>query len=208
LSTVGISTELTAIALLAPAMDAQKSLNDVRARAKHLASVFGEVMSARTPGRVARYDDSFEPRAFGDNMQRWGTSTVLVESGHAIGDPEKESIRRLNFIGILASLYAIATGEYNTSDSVSYDLLPFNTKKAYDLLIRNVRIDHEHGQPTAADLGISYQVDTHSEMPARLVDLGDLRTFVGVREIDARGKMIPASSVVLGKPLDWEAFFS
>ena len=33
------------------------------------------------PGQVGRYDDSFEVRAFGDNLVRWGTPTVLIETG-------------------------------------------------------------------------------------------------------------------------------
>ncbi|MBI3365342.1 MAG: peptidase M14 [Ignavibacteriae bacterium] len=208
LSTVGTSKELAAIALLAPAFDPLKSENDVRTRAKHLASVFAEIMKERVPGKIARYDDSFEPRAFGDNMQQWGTSTLLVESGHAMNDPQKESIRRLNFVGILSSLYAIATGAYQSFDISSYERLPFNTKKAYDVIIRNVKADYGRGRLTEVDLGVSYQIDTHSEMPPRLVDLGDLSTFVGLKEIDASGKTVPASVLFLGNAFDWEKYFS
>ena len=86
LSTVGSTTNVTAIALLAPAFDASKSDNSVRDRAKRMASIFSSTMNMFIPQRLARYDDTFEPRAFGDNMQRWGTSTLLVESGHAIAD--------------------------------------------------------------------------------------------------------------------------
>ncbi len=207
LSTVGVSRELTAIALLAPAIDSHNSESDVRVQAKKLASVFTRVVGDRIPGKIARYDESFEPRAFGDNMQRWGTSTLLVESGHATGDPQKESIRRLNVIGILASLYAIATGEYNSSTGDAYELLPSNTKRAYDVLIRNVRVDQGSDRMIDVDLGISYQVDTHSEMPARLVDVGDLSTFVGLKEINARGKILPASILSPGKAFDWEKHF-
>ena len=90
LSTVGTSNKLTAIALLAPAFDHEKSDNDVRTRAKQVAATFASIMNLRAANNIARYDDSFEPRAFGDNMQKWGTSTVLVESGHALNDPEKK----------------------------------------------------------------------------------------------------------------------
>ena len=33
------------------------------------------------PGQVARYDDEFEVRAFGDNVTKWGTPVVLIETG-------------------------------------------------------------------------------------------------------------------------------
>src|SRR5437867_4086242 len=92
LSTVGTSRTLAAVALLAPAFDAESSDNDVRVRAKHLAATFAGAIHRFIPGGIARYDDEFEPRAFGDNMQKWGTSTLLVESGHAFNDPEKNLI--------------------------------------------------------------------------------------------------------------------
>jgi hypothetical protein len=208
LCTVGDTKELTAIAVLAPAFNEKKSDNEVRIRAKHLGATFAAIMNGFVPGKIARYDDAFEPRAFGDAMQRWGTSTVLIESGHMPNDPEKHSVRQLNAVGILASLYAIASGEYMKSDTLMYDSLPFNSKRAYDVIIRNVRLQHQNGAMTFADMGISYQVDTHTEDTPVLVDLGDLSTFVGLREIDGGKKTIPQNLLLIGKPFAWEKFFS
>lgn len=208
LSTVEASKELTAIAVLAPAFDEKKSDNNVRIRAKHLAASFVETMNHLVPGKVARYDDTFEPRAFGDSMQRWGTSTILIESGHALNDPEKHSIRKLNAVGILNLLHAIATGEYARSNLILYESLPFNSKRAYDVIVRNVRGKHTNGMTTSADLGISYQVDTHTEETPMLVDLGDLQTFTGLQEIDAKGKILSQNFLTLGKPFMWESHFS
>jgi hypothetical protein len=205
LSTVGASKELTAIALLAPAFNPEKSDNDVRTRAKHLTALFASVMNNFVSGKVARYDDTFEPRAFGDNMQKWGTSTLLVESGHAMNDPEKHSIRKLNFIGLLSSFLSIATDEYRTSDIALYESLPLNGKRAYDVIIRNVLIESGNGTTTSADLGISYQVDTHSELPPKLVDLGDLHTFVGLQELDGKKKKVHQAR--LNEPFEWEKLY-
>ena len=208
LSTVGASRDITALSLLAPASDAAKSENDVRRRAKQVAAVFADAMNALIPGRLARYDDSFEPRAFGDNMQAWGTSTVLVESGHVPGDAEKDTPRRLNFIGILASLNAIASGSFAPRDTGVYENLPFNGKRAYDVVVRNVRILDGTKAPVTADLGISSQVDTHSEPPAKLVDIGDLNPFAGMVDVDAKGKTIQASECRLGSPFEWQQHFA
>lgn len=207
LSTIGTSKELTAIAVLTPFLDEKKSDNEVRTKAKHLAATFVETMKFFIPEKIARYDDSYEPRAFGDNMQRWGTSTVLIESGHALNDPEKQSIRRLNAVGILASLYSIATGAYARSDLSLYESLPFNGKKAYDLIIRNIRIRHSNDAHTTADLGVSYEVDSHTEETPMLADIGDLSTFVGFRELDGRETIVPHDALLLGKPFTWEKFF-
>jgi hypothetical protein len=208
LSTIGTSRELTAIALLAPAFDKEKSDNAVRLKAKQVAAFFADAIYQFIPGRIARYDDTFEPRAFGDNMQRWGTSTVLVESGHVLGDANKNVARKLNFVGILASLHAIAARTYQSSDIAMYEQLPFNGKKAYDVVIRNVAIDHGAGKTTNADIGISYQVDTHSEATPKLIDVGDLHTYIGLKEIEGRGKSIPASSLSPGNAFRWDKYFS
>jgi hypothetical protein len=207
LSTVAPGRELTAIALLAPALDAAKSENEVRRRAKHLTGYIAGTLKAYIPNNLARYDDGFEPRAFGDNMQKWGTSTILIESGHAINDPEKGSIRKLNTIALLSSFYAVATGEYLNSNIADYEGLPSNGKRAYDLIIRNVSINHGDGRRTTADLGISYQVDTHTIETPSLVDLGDLHTFTGLKEIDGSTVILQPSDVVPGKEFQWQKYF-
>jgi hypothetical protein len=207
LSTVAQSKNLSTIALLAPAYDAAKSDNDVRLRAKRVAAVFAAMLEERIPGRIARYDDSFEPRAFGDNMQLWGTSTVLVESGHALNDPEKDSVRKLNALGILHCCDAIAGGAYQAEDTARYDNLPFNGKRAYDIIIRNVMLDYGRGRTLPADLGISYQVDTHSESTPKLADLGDLRPFIGLTEIDAKETRLAGGNLTVGAPFLWEEYF-
>lgn len=201
LSTAGTTNRLTAIALLAPAFDTAKSDNEIRRKGKLLCAAFARSMNCFVEGNVARYDDAFEPRAFGDNLQCWGTSTMLVESGHALSDPQKESIRRLNFAGILSSLYAIGTGELIQGPLAPYEELPMNSKKAYDMIVRSVTV--EDGEKRySADLGLSAQVDTHSEPPPKLVDLGDLSTFRGMEEIDAAGKNVKRSALRFGEPFD------
>jgi hypothetical protein len=207
LSTVGTTKELSAIALLAPAMNPAKEDNGVRVRAKRVASVFAETMHAIVPGKVSRYDDTFEPRAFGDMMQSWGTSTVLVESGHATGDPEKNRIRMLNAVGLLAAVSSIADGTYAAADTGAYESLPFNGKRAYDLIIRKAAVEDRNGKKTTVDLGVSWQVDTHAEEPPRLVDMGDLSTFAGVREVSGEGVTLPLKEIGLNKPFDWERYF-
>ena len=77
------------IALLAPPFSPDRNYNDVRSRARLVASVIASTLGDEISGRIARYDDTFNPRAFGDLMQQWGTSTPL-ESARWPGDPEKQ----------------------------------------------------------------------------------------------------------------------
>ena len=53
-----------------------------------------KVLSDFIPGHIGRYSDDYEPRAFGDNFQTWGTSTILIETGGWKGDPEKQFLRK------------------------------------------------------------------------------------------------------------------
>ena len=207
LSTVGSTKEIAALGLLSPSLDHEKTNNDVRTRSNYMASAFANVMNQFISGKITKYDDSFEPRAFGDNMQLWGTSTLLVESGHVLNDPEKNFIRKLNFVGILTTLYAIAAKTYDKFETASYVNLPFNGKRAYDVVIRNIVIEYPNGEKTPADLGISYQVDTHSELPPKLIDIGDLHSFVGLIEINGKGKSIPQSLLALNQAFEWEKYF-
>ena len=208
LSTVRGKKEISAMAFLAPAMDNEKSDNGVRVRAKKLAAFLTERMLEYVPNKITRYDDGYEPRAFGDSIQTWGTSTVLIESGHTIGDPEKFFVRKLNAVGLLAAFYAIASGTYTKSNISTYENLPGNSERAYDLIIRDIIIKYKNGQTTPADLGISYQVDTHTADTPVLYEVGDLCPLVGLREIDGGGKTIPEENLRLENRFDWESILN
>ena len=70
------------IALLAVAGDPQGTLTPGRARAKRVCSRDRARRSTPfVPGGIARYDEDWSPRAFGDNLTAWGTPVVLIESG-------------------------------------------------------------------------------------------------------------------------------
>jgi len=208
--TVGESASVTAIALLAPPLDAKKSENDVLRRAKHLAAYLAETFAELVPGHLARYDDTFEPRAFGDNFQRWGTSTVLVESGGWNHDPEKMVLRKVNFAGLLCALHAIAGESFQKSDLTSYETLPFNGRNFFDILMRNVRFTGTPGAealPVDIALNISEETDRSSGKPvpiATVVDIGDLQPMGAFQEFDCSGLSLDASDIAMDKriPLD------
>ncbi len=90
---VGSSAKSATISFLAPAYNIDKEVNPQRANAMKIIALMNEGLQTIIPGQVGRYDDTFEPRAFGDNMQKWGTSTILIESGGLVNDPEKQFIR-------------------------------------------------------------------------------------------------------------------
>lgn len=203
LSTTGDSRAVTALALLAPAFEPTRADNPSRTTAKKIASFAASAAACVAPGRIARYDDGYEPRAFGDLFQKNGYGTVLVESGHEKGDPRKMSVRKLNFIVLAAALERIGEGGFGQLTTDSYDRLPPNGKRAYDVIVRNVTVRTPGGVSYRADLGISRQVDTHAEEPPRLVDAGDLSVFTGMEEIDGSGAVVQASDLLINSPFDY-----
>jgi len=190
-----------AIALLAPAYDETKAYNPVRSRARQVAAVIAGLLSQEIPGRVSRYDDDFTPRAFGDLMQQWGTSVILIESGTLAGDPDKQRLRALNTAAILGALDAIATGSYRQVDTHFYDGLAENFTGASDLIIRGGLLVF-HGGVIRADVAINFD-DPTGKTGARLRDVGDLRDLSAIDTIDATGLFLHPGPIT---PRDGEVY--
>ena len=203
-----------AIALLAPAFDASRSYNDVRGRARLVAATMAEILAHGIPGGVAKYDDSFNPRAFGDLMQTWGTSTVLIESGAMRDDPQKQQLRKVNVAAILGALDAIATRRYADADPASYENLPYNSGGASDLLVRGGRVVLPGKPAMLADLAINYD-DAVARTGGRIREVGDLEGVIAIDTVDVTGLFLhPAGTsltarsaaqwLTLGSPATFE----
>jgi hypothetical protein len=119
---VGEDGRPVAIALLAPPHNDTPG-TVTHTRAKRLAAVMRLAADSLVDGRVARYDESHNPQAFGDAMQSWGTSTVLLETGSWQDDKQKDYLRSVNFAVLLVALDAIATGALERADLSLYESL-------------------------------------------------------------------------------------
>ncbi|TVR76852.1 MAG: peptidase M14 [Saprospirales bacterium] len=195
-----------AIAFLAPAYNMEREVNEVRLNAMKLIAQLNEIVQEYVPGKVAKFNDAFEPRAFGDNMQRWGTSTVLIESGGLLDDPEKQYLRKLHFVMLMSAIVSIANGDYQHYSREAYEEIPANRISIFDLLIKNGVVSLPEGD-FILDLGFRSTAvfsDGHQgqrQTGARLVDVGDLSTFGGYRVYDAEGYYIVHAAI-------WPEIFS
>lgn len=154
LYSVGKSNKTATISLLAPPFNDKNEINEVRKNTMLICTdIFNEI-SNFIPGYIGRYNDEFEPRAFGDNFVRWGTSSVLIESGGLLNDPEKQFIRKLNFTAILTGFESIISKNYLKNDLSDYYKIPENEKCLFDLLIRNVTII-KNNENFVVDIGIN-----------------------------------------------------
>lgn len=197
------------ISYLAPAYNYEKEVNEVRANAMRVIGFMNRIIQKYAPGQVGRYNDDFEPRAFGDNIQKWGTSLILIESGGFPDDVEKQHIRKLNYVSILSAVYAIATGDYAAVPLSSYEEIPENDRKLFDLKIENATYPLL-GKEYVIDIGIQRpEVDTENHddfwYSSRIIDIGDLSTYYGYKTIDAEGYRLQSADVYSQVQQDLEA---
>ena len=177
------------ISILAPAYNVETEVNDVRERAMQTIVGMNEVLQQVIPGQVGKYDDEFEPRAFGDNIQKWGTSTILIESGGYTDDPEKQYIRQLNFMIILNALHQIATKAYTQYNTDQYFAIPDNGVQLMDLILNEVQVK-VGGKLYPIDLAIrrrESEANGSFFVSGSVEDLGDMQVFFGFEELDEAG---------------------
>lgn len=194
-TSVGRPPQPAAMSLLAVAYDEARSDNEGRVLAKKLSAVIRDAVEPMAPGRLGRYDDEFEVRAFGDNVTRWGTSVVLIEIGPWPGPEPDRALVRMNFVALLSALDALASGRAHEADPARYESLPLNESRLFHTLIANATIVTGSGvAPFTGDVGIvGTRVVSRDGggralgWAARIEDLGDLRVYGALETVDATG---------------------
>ncbi|PKA96408.1 zinc carboxypeptidase [Flavobacteriaceae bacterium MAR_2009_75] len=187
------------ISYLAPAYNYEKDINEVRANAMKVIAFMNDIIQKYAPGQVGKYNDDFEPRAFGDNIQKWGTSAILIESGGYSQDVEKQEIRKLNYVSILSAIYTIADGSYKDISLEKYESIPENDRKLFDLKVANASYELL-GKTYKIDVGanrLEVDKEKHKDFwySSRILDVGDLSTYYGYDTLDATGYTIMAGKV-------------
>ena len=204
------------ISYLAPAFNYEKNINEKRGNAMKIIVFMNNIVQKYAPGQVGRYNDDFEPRAFGDNIQKWGTSTILIESGGYANDAEKQEIRKLNYVSILSAIYSIAKENYKDIAIEEYEKIPENDRKLFDLKIVNATYTLL-GQDYVLDLGVNrLEVDKKGNnefwYSSRIIDQGDLSTYYGYETLNAQdftirqGKIYPIALINIRELKDLDSF--
>ncbi|MCB1036316.1 MAG: hypothetical protein KDD47_21000 [Acidobacteria bacterium] len=210
---VGDSGVLATNAVLAVAGDAEGTLTPGRLLAKRACAAIAETLAPFAPGGMARYDEDWSPRAFGDNLTAWGTPVVLIESGAVPPGGDFTDLTRLNFVALLTTLEELATDGLSGHDPEVYENLLRNQTDAWaDVAVRGGDLlQPGTRQPYRADLAFNLAQDDRVDAgclvlgtpEARLVELGDARFLGSSRNLDAEGALIvaPLTAEVLG----WKA---
>ncbi|MFC4700766.1 M14 family zinc carboxypeptidase [Glaciecola siphonariae] len=195
----GTNGNPSTIAFLAPAFDVDKTIDKPRRLAMALISHMTDVLKPHINQSVARYDDTFSPRSFGDRIAGKGAATILIESGAARNDPDRQIARRMNHIAMLAAMRMLKREHQGDIDDAQLDALqdaywtiPENTSETLSsLLIRNLHFVGPH----------SYQASISIKQTARysnqfFIDaVGDVGVQAGLEEFDAGDLTYDAGSV-------------
>lgn len=190
----GNSPQQATISFLATAYNQETEWNEVRTKSRQVISAMNETLKEFIPKNIGRFSDEFEPRAFGDNIQKWGSSLILIESGGYKDDIEKQFIRKLNFVTILSGFEAILNNSYQKFSLEDYQQIPQNQKCLFDLKMLNAKI--KSGETTyEVDLGINLEEKNNSSASefiykSVIEDIGDLSVFWGIQTLDAKGGLL------------------
>ncbi|MCK5816063.1 MAG: zinc carboxypeptidase [Flavobacteriaceae bacterium] len=173
------------ISFLAPSEEITREVTEGRTETMSVIVSMNSLLQQCIPGHVGRYTDEYYPTATGDNFQRMGFNTILIEAGHYKDDYDRELVRKFNFFGLLQGLYFLAsTNDY--SDYQSYFDIPNNDKKFYDILYKNGVIVEE-SKEKVADIGVLFKykvVDSKLVKYNYIESVGDLSECLGHLEID------------------------
>jgi len=192
------------ISFLATAFDYEKSRSAGRDEAMQLISYLYQINQHYIPNHTGRYNDDFEPRAFGDNIQKWGTKLILIETGGFKNDPEKQLGRKLNFVLIGSALEAIQKGLHKTISVEQYSQIPRNDRNLFDLKIEKVQ-KMVNGSYYTVDLGYFLEESNNDSYKGKVIyqvtleDQGDLSTYTGYKNFNAEGLKILFPKVFKGR---------
>ncbi len=142
------------ISFLTPAFDVEKNINVSRKNSMKLIVEMNKILSNFIPDCIGKYYDDFYPNAFGDNIQKKGVSTILIESGGYYNDPEKQFVRKLNYTAIISGLVSISDKKYLENSISDYEKIPFNKKNSLFYSIFKNKIIEKNNCKSVVDIGM------------------------------------------------------
>jgi hypothetical protein len=199
---VGDTGVLATNSVLAVSGDPEGTVTPGRLLAKRACSAIAEALAPLMPGGVARFDEDWNPRAFGDNITAWGTPVVLLESGGLPSGRDLQELTRLNFVAILTVLQELARNNLQDFDPEVYTNLPRNRRDAWaDVVVLGGFFRRpRHDPPYRADLAFNIEVDdrdaagcpTGRAPRSYIAEIGDARYLGAGRVVDAGESLLVA----------------
>ncbi|WP_299010229.1 M14 family zinc carboxypeptidase [uncultured Tenacibaculum sp.] len=124
------------ISFLAPSEEETRKITEGRKETMNVIVAMNKLLQEIIPNHIGRYTDEFYPTATGDNFQKLGHNTILIEAGHFPDDYDREEVRKYNFYALLQGIYHISINIDFTSYQ-EYLAIPNNIKNFYDVIYRS-----------------------------------------------------------------------
>jgi hypothetical protein len=200
-TTVGDTGTLATIALLAVAGDAAGTLTPGRARAKRVCAEVARTLAPFVPGGISRYDEDWNPRAFGDNLTAWGTPVALIENGGVPPGLALTDLTRLDYVALLTVLQGLARDDLAGVDPALYESLERNADDYFvDALVAGGQLWQPPApEPYRADLGfdlgdddpeVAGCPDAKPPQGSAIREVGDGRLLKAALQVDATGRLV------------------
>jgi hypothetical protein len=190
LTTVGRTNKQAAISLLAVLGNGENKTNDGFERNKRISGLIVNALNQFIPGHIGRYDDDYNPRAYGDTFSSLGTPVILIETGGLHGKDEMYLVK-MNFIAFLTALQSLVDGSERTTDPKIYENLPFNSSgRIFYSIFRRANIINyrKTDMPFVADIAINAERRRAQFLtPTYVREIGDLTIYEGLDEYDVSG---------------------
>lgn len=132
------------ISFLAPSEEETRAITTGRKETMNVIVAMNAMLQNIIPGFVGRYTDEFYPTATGDNFQKLGYNTILIESGHYINDYNRDESRKYTFFSLLQGIYHIASSSEHKNYK-DYFTIPNNIKIFYDVIHRYTDSEKDEG---------------------------------------------------------------
>ena len=197
------------VSFLSAAADRERSLTPARLSAMRYICRAKRYLGLAGFDKIGRYDETYCADCFGDYLQAQKIPTVLIESGHIEGDPQREQSRYAVFVALLGILGQDDQKEESQDVSKCYYAIPENRNMLRDVVLKNIlcrgrivdlglqkRLALQHG-------ALKPQIYVHDVVaPGAIlgyesIDLQSQEILINSHEKDFEGKII--ASIVLKK---------
>ena len=134
------------LSFLAPSEEITRALTAGRKQTMNVIVAMNKLLQQIIPNHIGRYSDEFYPTATGDNFQKLGYNSILIESGHFYDDYVREKSREFTFYSLLQGIYHIASSN-NFLEFEDYFTIPNNVETFFDVVKRTekkIKVYHYH----------------------------------------------------------------
>ncbi len=191
---VGSKIKPATLSFLAPSVDVERTITKGRKETMKTIVAMNNMLQEFIPEQVGRYSDEFYPTATGDNFQKMGHNTILIESGHYKNDYQRENTRKYTFLALLKGVYSIIDPAEEI-DFQSYFKIPDNEKKYLDIIVKDVEY-----KGTKVDIGVLF-IESLVEGRLNLIPsvevIGDLNQYNANRVFLGQDKIIKSKKELI-----------